>query len=437
MTVAPGSLSIELVALDAVYPNPHNARRHSAKQVDQLSASIEELGFRVPLIVAEDGMILAGHGRWEAARKVGLTEIPVIRDSSMNEEQRRAFALADNRLAELSEWNDDILSKELKILFDGGFELQLTGFSTADLDFSLARDNEPTAEDDVPLPELVGAVVSKLGDLWEIGPHRMKCGDACHPIVWEDLLGDERAVLVFGDLPYNVKIDGHVSGNGRHRHREFAMASGEMTSSGYTAFLRRIFRNCVRFSTDGSIHYQCIDWRHTPEILDAGNGVYDEFKQLVVWSKTNAGQGAFYRSQHELIFVFKAGRGKHINNFGMGQKRYRTNVVTYAGANSFHHGRDEDLEAHPTVKPTALVADFLLDCSNRGDLVVDPTFGSGTSLVAAHRTGRRGYGIELDPLYVDTALRRLMSASGLTATLVGDGRTFEEVAAERAPRVED
>jgi DNA modification methylase len=175
-----------------------------------------------------------------------------------------------------------------------------------------------------------------------------------------------------------------------------------------------------------------MDWRHAREILDAADGVYDEFKQLVVWVKTNGAMGTFYRSRHELVFVFKAGKGKHTNNFGLGETgRYRTNVVEYAGANTFRKGRAEDLAAHSTVKPTAMVADFLLDCSNRGDLVVDPFIGSGTTLLAAHRTKRRGAGIELDPLYVDTALKRLAAASGLTPVLAGDGRTFDEIAAER------
>jgi DNA modification methylase len=237
--------------------------------------------------------------------------------------------------------------------------------------------------------------------------------------------------MVFSDPPYNVKIDSNVSGLGTVRHREFAEASGEMTAAEFIAFLRTVFRNCVRFSVDGSIHYQCMDWRHMREMLDAADGVYDQLKQLIVWSKDNASMGTFYRSQHELLFVFKADRGRHINNFGLGEKgRYRTNVWTYAGANSFRKGRAQDLADHPTVKPQALVADAILDCSNRGDLILDPFSGSGTTLVAAHRTGRLGAAIELDPLYVDTNLRRLAAASGLIP-VHADGRTFEVVAAER------
>jgi hypothetical protein len=229
-----------------------------------------------------------------------------------------------------------------------------------------------------------------------------------------------------------VPIDGFVSGNGVNRHREFVMGTGEMSPAVFTGFLRSIFRNLVRFSRDGSIHFVTMDWRHAREILDAADGVFDQFKQLVVWDKQVGGQGAFFRSQHELVFVFKAGKAKHVNNFGLGESgRYRTNVVRYPGANSFRKGRKRDLADHSTVKPTALIADFLLDCSHRGDLVLDPCLGSGSTLLAAHRTARRGAGIELDPLYVDTALRRMIDATGLMPVLAGDGRTFKEVAAER------
>lgn len=262
----------------------------------------------------------------------------------------------------------------------------------------------------------------------------MLCGDAGDPRSHETLLGDERTDIVFGDPPYNVEIDGHVSGNGKVRHREFAMASGEMSPPEFTAFLRAVFRNCVRFSQDGSIHYQCMDWRHIREMLDAADGVYSTFKQLVVWAKTNGSQGAFYRSQHELVFVFKSGKAKHTNNFGLGESgRYRTNVVQYAGANTFRKGRTRDLADHSTVKPVALVTDFLLDCSHRNDLVLDPFSGSGTSLIAAHKTGRRGAAIEIDPLYVDTSIRRLEATSGLTAVDAQD-RTFAERVAIRGER---
>ena len=428
---------IETVVLGSLVPNPRNARTHTDKQISQIAASIERFGWLVPIIVDDQGMIAAGHGRWMAARQMGCACVPVIRACFLTDADRRAFALAENRIADLSGWDEDILGEELTALFEDGYELEITGFGTADLDLTI---EVPTSEDGPePPPVPVAAIdaATRVGDLWLCGPHRVLCGDARDAANWERLLGDDKASLVFADPPYNVKIEGHVSGNGRNRHREFVMDAGEMSAPEFTAFLRAIFRNCVRFSKEGSIHYHAMDWRHMRELLDAADGVYDEHKQLIVWKKNNGGQGAFYRSQHELVFVFKAGRAKHINNFGLGGSgRYRTNVVEYAGANTFRKGRDADLAAHSTVKPVALVADFILDCSHRGDLVVDPCLGSGTTLIAAHRAGRRGAALELDPGYVDTALRRISEVTGFEPVLAADGRTFSEIAACRAHRKE-
>ena len=424
---------VELLATSSLKPNPRNARQHSAKQIGQIATSIERFGWLVPVIVDDANLIAAGHGRYLAATRLGMAEVPVIRAKFLTDDDRRAFALAENKIAQLSSWDEDLLAEELNHLFDAGFELQITGFSTADLDFSLPQKGKGER---VELPHPDTRAVSRLGDLWLIGPHRIYCGDARDAASYEVLLGDERAAMVFIDPPYNVPIDGFVSGTGRHR--EFLAATGELSAGEFTTFLRAIFRNLVRFSKPASIHYCCMDWRHIRELLDAADGVYSEFKQLVVWDKQVGGQGAFYRSQHELVFVFKSGKGQHTNNFSMGQTgRYRTNVVKYPGANSFRKGRARDLEDHSTVKSTALVADFLLDCSNRGDLVLDSCLGSGTTLLAAHKTKRRGAGIEVDPLYIDTALQRLWDATGIVPTLAGDGRSFPEIRVERSSQVED
>ena len=392
----------------------------------------ERFGFLVPIIIDDDDMIAAGHGRWEAAGRLGIEAVPTIRARFLTDADRRAFALAENRIAELSSWDEDLLANELSILFDGGYDLDITGFSTADLDFSLPEEVVKDKAEEIELPDLDVRPVSCEGDLWRIGPHRLYCGNARSVESYETLLGGDRADMVFSDPPYNVPIDGHVSGLGKHRHREFAEASGELTAAEFTAFLRTIFRNCVRFAANGSIHYHCMDWRHIREMLDAADGVYSGFKQLVVWKKQNAGMGTFYRSQHELLFVFKSGTAKHTNNFRLGQTgRYRTNVWEHAGANSFRKGRDRDLAAHATIKPTALVADAILDCSNRGDLILDPFSGSGTTLIAAHKTRRRGAAIELDPLHCDTSIRRLMAASGLDA-IREDGARFADLEADLA-----
>lgn len=419
---------VEMVATDDLQPDPKSPRKHGKKQIQRLVSNIRRLGFRGALLVDDKDRIVAGLARWLAAKELGMEIVPVIRETFLSEEDRLAFVIGDNRLAELAEWDDALLKDNLAELFGAGFDIEITGFSTADLDFSMdvsASDEEP-----IELPDGDEVAVSRAGDLWLIGPHRLYCGDARDAASYEIVMAGEMAALIFADSPYNVVINGNVSGRGKNSHHEFAMASGEMSPAEFTAFLRTVFRNCVRFSVAGSIHYQCMDWRHMREMLDASDGVYTELKQLLVWNKQTGAMGSFYRSQHELIFAFKSGRSRHINNFGLGESRYRTNVLDYPGASTFHKGRQADLDAHPTVKPVALVADLILDCSNRGDLILDPFSGSGTTLIAAHKTGRRGTAIEIDPLYCDTSLRRIAQASGLPV-VHADGRRFEDVAAQR------
>lgn len=412
-------------------PNPKNARKHSDKQIQQIAASITRFGFLVPIVHDARPVILAGHGRWLAAKSLGLTEVPTIEGRFMSEADARAFALAENRIAELSEWDDDLLKGELEHLFSVDYKFEVTGFSLSDLDMGSADVPKSSKPERVELPDPNANAVTRPGDLWSIGPHRLLCGDATQVLSYEHLVGDERAALILTDPPYNVPIDGHVSGLGEVHHREFAMASGEMSPSEFTFFLRTIFKCCVRFSQAASIHYVCMDRAHIREILDASDGIYSKFMQMLVWKKDNAGMGAFYRSAYELVFVFKSGRGKHTNNFGLGETgRYRSNVIEYPGVNTFRKGRKRDLDAHPTPKPVAMFADLMLDCSNKGDLVLDPFAGISTTLVAAHRTGRRGAAIEIDPIYCDAGIRRMHEATGLDATLP-DGMTFTEAEAAR------
>lgn len=428
---------VRMALLADIKPNPKNPRHHSEKAILLLSSGIERWGFLNPIIVDEYGNIVAGHARYLAAKRLSLEYVPVIEARFVSEADRRAFALADNKIAEYSGWDNTLLIEELNFLFDNHYDLDITGFTIADLDFTIGEPEKPLEAEQVELPDPAATAVSRLGDLWIIGPHRLFCGNSLEAASYDTLLGSDRAHMVFADSPYNVKVDGHVSGLGKTKHREFQFASGEMSRPEFTSFLRSVFRNCVTYSVSGSIHYQCMDWRHQREMLDAYEGVYSEYKQLIVWAKTNAGMGSFYRSQHELIYVFKSGKGKHTNNFGLGETgRYRTNLWTYEGANTFRKSRDQDLAAHATVKPTALVMDAILDCSNRGEIILDPFSGSGTTLIAAHRTGRRGAAIEIDPLYVDTALARLAQVSGLTP-IHADGRTFDQVAADRRSNSEN
>lgn len=420
---------VEMRPTAELKPSSRKTRLHPAKQVQQLAASISTFGFVVPLVVDEEGTILAGHGRYLAAQRLGRDEVPIVRVAHLTPERKRAFALADNRLAELSNWDEDILVVELKELssLDLDFNVEVTGFETVDLDRLEARTKADKPEI-VPPVDLEKPAVTRTGDLWQLGPHRLLCGSALEEGSYKTLLEDERAQLVFADPPYNVVIDGHVSGLGSVKHAEFLMASEEMTEKEFTTFLHNSLKQMAAFSGDGAIHYICMDWRHVGELTTAAHGIYSEQKNLIIWNKSNAGMGTFYRSKHELIFAYKVGTAPHINNFGLGESgRYRTNVWDYRGANTFRRDRMKDLIDHPTVKPLAMVVDALKDCSNKGGVVLDPFLGSGTTLLAAHRTRRLGRGIELDPRYVDVAIRRWQALSKQSAVLIKTGQSFDEL----------
>jgi DNA modification methylase len=427
--VKPYGPVVEMRPTAELKPSSRKARLHPTKQVQQLAASISTFGFVVPIIVDEEGTILAGHGRYLAAQRLRRDEVPIVRVAHFTPERKRAFALADNRLAELSNWDEDILVVELNELssLDLDFDVEVTGFETVDLDRLEARAKADKPEI-VPPVDLEKPVVTQAGDLWQLGPHRLLCASALEEASYKRLLGDEHAELVFTDPPYNVVIDGHVSGLGSVKHAEFLMASGEMTEKEFTTFLHDSLKQMAAFSIDGAIHYICMDWRHVGELTIAARGIYSEQKNLIVWNKNNAGMGTFYRSKHELIFAYKVGTASHINNFGLGEGgRYRTNVWDYRGANTFRRDRMKDLIDHPTVKPLAMVVDALKDCSKKGGVVLDPFLGSGTTLLAAHRTRRLGRGIELDPRYVDVAIRRWQALSKQSAVLVKTGRSFDEL----------
>lgn len=439
----PDGMKIEYRPIDSLKPDPRNARTHTDKQIELIAKSIDEFGFINPIITDDAGNILVGHARHAAAKCRGMREVPTIQVSHMSPAQKRAYIIADNKLAELAGWDFDILGEELGLLLDEDINLDIeaTGFDACEIDqiiFGTAdkSDDEKSQEEPVELPG-EEPVVSKVGDLWEIGKHRLLCGDALDPSSYEVLLAGQKAQMVFTDPPYNVPIGGHVSGLGKAKHREFAMASGEMSKPEFTAFLRTSAMRMAEVSVNGAIHFLCIDWRHVGEMEEAGRAVYPELKNICVWAKTNAGMGTFYRSQHEFAYAWKVGKAKHINNFGLGDKgRYRTNLWNYAGANTFRNGREEDLADHPTVKPVKMVEDAILDCSKPKGIILDPFAGVGTTLVAAHRAKRHGYGIELDPAYVDCALRRLAKETQIEPRLVGTGESFVEVAERRLQDME-
>jgi DNA modification methylase len=429
------------VATDSLKPYTGNARVHSKKQIKQIARSIQRYGFNAPVLVSDEGEIVAGHGRVEAAKLLDLEQVPVIHLSHLTAIERREYLLADNKLALGSTWDQDLLAGELLSLTEKGFFIEDTGFSMAEVDILLENVGEPdegegkrkSARED-RVPEMGKVAVTRRGDVWELGRHRLVCGDARDPAAYDALLGTEQVDLMFTDPPYNVAIERNVSGKGEVRHGDFAMASGEMSEEEFATFLEESLGAAAARCRDGAIAYVCMDWRHMAELLAAGRAVFSALKNLCVWNKTQASNGTFYRSKHELVFVFKKGTAAHINNFGLGgEGRYRTNVWDYAGANGFsNQSRNDELAMHPTVKPVAMVRDAILDCSNRGDLVLDCFAGSGTIMVAAHKTGRTARMIEYDPFYCDVIIRRFEKLTGKDAILSGTHDTFEDISELRA-----
>lgn len=426
---------ITTTSTDSLTAYKANARTHNKRQIKQIAQSIKNFGFLNPILIDEDGQIIAGHGRWLAAKLLGLSTVPTLLISHLTATEKRAYMLADNRLAELAGWDREILAIEFQSLIDFGFDTRLTGFETAQIDFILEEVRE-ASKDEGPadlIPAYVAdAAISQPGDLWQLGQHRLLCADAREANAYETLLEGCLATFVFADPPYNVPIDGHVCGSGRIRHRDFAMACGEMSEGEFIAFLEVIFRHLVAHTVSGSIHDICMDWRHLPETFAAGRSAYTELKNLCVWNKSNAGMGSFYRSKHELILVWKSGDAPHINNFELGQfGRTRSNVWDYPGMSAMQPGRMEQLAMHPTVKPVALVADAIKDCSRRGDIILDPFAGSGTVLIAAERTGRKAYALEIDPHYVDVAIKRWQTYTGKQSIHVASGLPFDEAETAR------
>lgn len=401
------------IKISALRPYPKNARTHSPKQIRQIAKSIQEFGFTNPVLIDKDNGILAGHGRVEAAKLAGLTEVPAVVIRHLTPAQKKAYILADNRLAELSGWDKNILKvelEELQSIEDGDFDLTLTGFDTPEIDVLLAPPDAPASENAGFLEKSIPSRV-KSGELWQLGAHKLLCADSTQPVSFRRLLGEEKANLIVTDPPYNVKISGHVRSS--EKYREFAMASGEMSQSEFSQFLKGVFTLLAEYSIPGSLHYAFMDWRHMGEILSAGMSAYTALKNVCVWNKLSGGMGSLYRSQHELVFVFKNGDAPHTNNIELGvHGRYRTNVWDYPGIFIKNKVNKANINLHPTVKPVGLLADILLDASPRKGLVLDPFGGSGSTLLAAERTGRQARIIEIDPYYCDVILYRYEQMGG-------------------------
>jgi DNA modification methylase len=427
------------LSIQQIKPNVRNARTHSKAQIGQIAESIKACGFGAPVLVDETLTVIAGHGRLKAAELLGLREIPAVELQGLSAAQKRVLALADNKIADNAGWDRERLAIELPELADlliaEDLDISLTGFAPAEID-QLQVDFEDDASD--PGDEIVsgwqtGPVVSARGSLWLLDQHRLLCGDARSESDLDRLMGATRAAMAFLDVPYNVRVRS-IGGRGRIKHAEFAFASGEMSRPEYVEFLVGALANASRGSRDGAVHFVCCDWRHVTEIIEAGGVAYGETLNIVVWVKSNGGQGSFYRSKHEFVVVFRVGEAKHLNNVELGRHgRSRSNVWHYAGVNAFRAGRMEELSSHPTAKPVALVADAMRDCTRRHDIVLDTFSGSGTTIMAAERIGRRAHAMEIEPRYVDVAIRRWQAFTHKDAVDVESGRTFDQIGAQHIP----
>ncbi len=423
------ALTIEYRAPGDLTPPPRQLRKISKRQDATIRAGIRSFGNLNPILIDGEGQVICGEARWRAAIDLSLEQVPTVTVTHLNEAQLRLFRIAEERVVELSEWDDEAMRAEFKELSELDLSLdvnlELSGFSTSEID-QLTIEPVEKAPSSERHPS--HAPVTQRSDLWQLGDHKLYCGDGLEEESYAILMGDERAQMAFADAPYNLPM-ATISGQDRE---EFAQASGEMSSGEFTTFLRSAFMLMARFSEDGAIHFQCMDWRHCREMLDAGEAAYNALKNLIIWDKQTGGQGSFYRSQHEMIWAWKVGTASHINNFGLGKTgRYRTNVWSCPGQNSFHRFRGEELASHPTVKPEALVADALRDCSHRGGIVLDGFGGSGSTLLAAEHTGRRARLIEIEPRYCDVTIERWQAKTSCEAVHVESGKTWREMAAMR------
>ncbi|THD64445.1 DNA methyltransferase [Phenylobacterium sp.] len=422
-------MALELIyrRVEELKPHPNNARVHSKKQVAQIVASISEAGFANPILHDENDVIIAGHGRLLAAKQLKIETVPAIQLRGLSEAQKAALRVADNKIAQNSAWDPDLLRLELETIELEGLDLELTGFSTGEIDI-LRMDDDP---DDDQIPEVSEMAISRPGDIWRLNQHRLACGDVRDRELMAKLMAGVTADAAFLDPPYNVKVNGHAGGKGAIKHREFALASGEMSSSEFMAFLKATLGACVAVSRDGAVHFVCMDHPHIEELTQACNSIYGQRLTLCVWVKSNAGMGGLYRSQHELVFVYRVGEAPHRNNVELGKHgRNRTNVWEYASVNAFG-ARAQDLALHPTVKPVGLVADAIKDVTRPGEVVLDAFLGSGTSLIAAERTRRVFRGVDIDPLYVDLAISRWQDLTGGLALHAETGQSFTQTQLER------
>ena len=429
------SLTVRYSSTTSLKPHPDNPRVHSKKQIDQIAKSIQAFGFKVPVLIDSQNRIIAGHGRVLACEQLGIEQAPTIKLTDLSDEKIRALMIADNKLTENASWDEKLLGKNFQILTELNldFDLDVSGFEYGKIE-TLMMSIEgvvegPSEEANDETLAQSEKEISKLGDLWSLGEHRIYCGDALDANSYKQSLGRRKASLVFTDPPYNLSAR-DIGKVAEQRHGNFHQAAGEMTKDEFESFLSTLFTRLTEFSKQGSIHYICMDWRHLSEILRSGDKHYNELKNVCVWAKDRAGMGSFYRSQHEMVLVYKHGKQKHQNNFQLGEHgRYRTNVWSYPSVRSFSsdEGEADNTEAlllHPTMKPVSLVQDALIDCSQRNDVVLDAFLGSGRTLLAAEQSGRICVGIEINPRYVDVSIRRWQAITRFNRCSYRDRNVF-------------
>lgn len=430
--VGVADIALAWVEVDMLRPHGRRARTHSRKQIAQIAESIRTFGLSVPILVDEKGRILAGNGRLEAARLLGLQKVPVVMLAHLNDLQKRAFVIAENRMAELAGWDRSVLKAELDelVALDLTFDLDVIGFDDAAIDAIVLGD--PATSTANAIPEAPELAVTRPGDVWLLGEHRLLCGDALDGASLKSVLGDEQARAIFTDPPYNVPVRGHVTKAGRHA--EFAMASGEMSDEEFTEFLGRMWAQASTALVPGGLAYVCMDWHHARHVLQSceDNGL--DLVNLIVWDKVSGGMGSFYRCRHELIFLARTAGAQHTNRVELGRHgRDRSNVWSYEGMSGMGEDKQHLRSLHPTVKPAAMVRDALLDCTRRGELVLDLFAGSGTVLIAAEMARRRACAIEIEPRYCDVAIRRWEAFTGKEALLASSRQTFSKTRQMKSP----
>jgi DNA modification methylase len=428
-------LSVDRVPIDSLKPSEPVLRRHPKKQMDILRRGLERFGQIIPIPVTPDSQIIDLELVWRALKANGASHVDVTFVADRSPAEITALRLALNRTAQDAVWDDQNLRAVLEELISIDFDLDLTGFPAPEIDQRLNLDlpQANVEENGSDIPSVEGIAISERGTIWALDKSRIGCGDATDPIFVNRVLDDRLADVCFIDAPYNLKVNGFISGKGKHRHREFVQGAGELSDDVFFDFLRQSLEVLRTSSTPAALIYSCIDWRHVTEMNVAARLCGMPLYNICVWVKPNGGMGGIYRNAHEFVCVYLAGAERPRDNVELGRHgRNRTNVwSSYGGMSSFGKDRDELLGSHPTVKPVAMIADALRDVTKRGGLVLDTFLGSGSTLMAAHETGRICCGVELDPLYVDVAVRRWQNATGRDAVSVETGETFNVITLRR------